>query len=270
MLQAGPAVNLWRAPTDNDLNKWGEERMAIHWRKAGLDKLKETVSAVAAERLSAQAVRVTVTSRLAAPGRADGFDVVTAYTVLGSGDVIIDTNLTPQGDFPPLPRFGLQMTVPGACNTFTWYGLGPQETYVDRKHGAQMGVYSGTVDEQYTPYIFPQENGNKSDVRWVALTDRSGSGLLVVGAPVLNCQRPSLHHPRPGEDDAPPPAQAATRHHVQHRRLPVRSGQRELRPRPSAAVRHPAQADELQRPPAAHRGGAAAAIELSKQDIKIG
>jgi hypothetical protein len=184
-------VNLWRAPTDNDLNAWGEERLAIHWRKAGLDKLKDTVVAVSAEHLSAQAVRITVQSRLAAPRHTNGFDVTTTYTVLGSGDVLIDTALTPQGDFPPLPRFGLQMSVRGACNTFTWYGLGPIETYSDRKHGAQVGVYSGTVDEQYTPYIFPQENGNKSDVRWLALTDRGGDGLLVAGAPTLNA---SAHH----------------------------------------------------------------------------
>jgi hypothetical protein len=73
------------------------------------------------------------------------------------------------------------MILPGGHEAFTWYGRGPHETYVDRKEGAQVGVYSGTVDEQYTPYVVPQENGNKTDVRWAVLTDDGGNGLLVAG-----------------------------------------------------------------------------------------
>jgi hypothetical protein len=78
------------------------------------------------------------------------------------------------------------MRLPGALDRFTWYGRGPHENYVDRKESALVGVYSGTVHEQYVPYIFPQENGNKSDVRWATLTDPQGLGLLVVGMPLLN------------------------------------------------------------------------------------
>ena len=90
---------------------------------------------------------------------------------------------------PFLPRIGLQMTVPGGYEQFTWYGRGPHENYVDRNYGAQVGLYSGTVDEQYVPYIVPEENGNKTDVRWVALTNDAGVGLLAVGAPEV-----SAHH----------------------------------------------------------------------------
>ena len=89
------------------------------------------------------------------------------------------------------------MCLPGAFDNFTWYGRGPHETYIDRKQGAKVGVHSGTVDEQYVPYIVPQENGNKTDVRWAALTDERGLGLLVVAGaadvdqPWLNV---SVHH----------------------------------------------------------------------------
>jgi hypothetical protein len=72
-----------------------------------------------------------------------------------------------------------------------WYGRGPHESYSDRKEGAPIGVHGGTVDEQYVPYIMPQENGNKTDVRWVALSDEAGVGLLVVGQPTLEV---SAHH----------------------------------------------------------------------------
>jgi beta-galactosidase len=83
------------------------------------------------------------------------------------------------------------MVLPGDYNTFTWYGRGPHESYVDRQEGARVGLYSGSVDEQYEPYIMPQENGNKTDVRWVALTSKQGVGLLAVGEQLLNV---SGHH----------------------------------------------------------------------------
>lgn len=191
VVKKGPLVNLWRAPTDNDRNLWGEERMALHWRAAGLDRLRQTVTSVTARRTSAQSVEVAVAARLAAPGLSSGFDIAYTYTLLGSGDVLLDTSLTPQGDLPPLPRFGVQMTLPGAYKRFTWYGRGPHESYDDRKESATVGVYAGTVDEQYVPYIYPQENGNKTDVRWAALTGAGGVGLLVVGEPLLNV---SAHH----------------------------------------------------------------------------
>jgi beta-galactosidase/beta-glucuronidase len=118
-------------------------------------------------------------------------DCAYTYTVYGSGDVVLDVSVLPQGALPPLPRIGLQMILPGAYDTFTWYGRGPHESYIDRQEGARVGVYRGTVDEQYEPYIMPQENGNKTGVRWVALTAGDGSGLLVVGQPPINA---SAHH----------------------------------------------------------------------------
>jgi hypothetical protein len=83
------------------------------------------------------------------------------------------------------------MTIPGRYNTFTWYGRGPHESYADRKLGAKVGVYRGAVDEQYYPYIMPQENGNKTDVRWARLANEAGFGLLTIGLPLLNV---SVHH----------------------------------------------------------------------------
>ena len=138
-----------------------------------------------------QVARVAVSSRVCAPDRADGFDCAYAYTVYGSGDVVLETRVVPVGTLPHLPRVGLQMALPGGYETFTWYGRGPHESYVDRKAGAQVGVYAGSVDEQYVPYVVPQENGNKTDVRWVALTDAEGAGLLAVGEPLLEV---STHH----------------------------------------------------------------------------
>ena len=82
-----------------------------------------------------------------------------------------------------LPRIGLQLKVPSAFRAFGWYGRGPFETYPDRKTGAKIGLYSGTAEEQYEPHLAPQDYGNRTNVRWAALTngtrrtDRGGQRL---------------------------------------------------------------------------------------------
>jgi hypothetical protein len=81
----------------------------------------------------------------------------------------------------PLPRVGMELLLPLEADRLEWYGRGPHESYADRKSGARVGRYRGTVAEQHTPYTWPQENGNKTDVRWLTLTDESGLGLLVSG-----------------------------------------------------------------------------------------
>ncbi|MHB1294475.1 MAG: beta-galactosidase, LacZ type [Anaerolineae bacterium] len=191
LVERGPVLNTWRAPTDNDANLWGDQKAALRWREAGLDRLAAKIKSFETTRFTPQVLRVVVRAWMSAPEREQGWECTTTYTVYGSGDVRIDTHLIPQGELPFLPRLGLQMTLPGGFERFTWYGRGPQETYVDRKLGAAVGLYAGSVDEQYHPYVMPQENGNKTDVRWVALTNDDGAGLMAVGLPLLNV---SAHH----------------------------------------------------------------------------
>jgi len=194
LLAGGPRLNLWRAPTDNDAR-----RMASLWRGAGLDRLVERLIAFDVDQPAPQAVVVRVRTLAHAPDldpQMAGFTVTYTYTFFASGDLLIETHLTPQGDLPPLPRVGLQMTLPEGYEQFSWYGRGPHESYADRKESALVGVYSGSVDEQYFPYVMPQENGNKTDVRWAALRDDQGSGLLVAGVPTAGTPllSVSVHH----------------------------------------------------------------------------
>jgi beta-galactosidase/beta-glucuronidase len=190
LLARGPLLNAWRAPIDNDRGGW-RERSVDDWLAAGLDRLQHQVRVVEAGQVGPQVVQITVDSHVCAPDQKKGFDCGYTYTVYGSGDVVIDTHVVSGESLPHLPRVGLQMILPGGYETFTWYGRGPHETYVDRKAGAQMGVYTGSVDEQCVPYVVPQENGNKTDVRWVALTDADGAGLLAVAESFLEV---SAHH----------------------------------------------------------------------------
>ena len=91
----------------------------------------------------------------------------------------------------PLPRLGLRMFLPRGFDRVSWYGRGAHENYIDRRESAFVGVYKGTVAEQYMPYIKPQENGSRTDVRWIAVTNDKGNGLLAANAPAMDT---SVHH----------------------------------------------------------------------------
>ncbi len=186
----GPVTNLWRAPTDND-----RKVMAGRWREAGLDCLSETPERVAVEQVAPDVVQIKVQMTTGAPGVTTAY----GYTIYGSGDVILEHRVEVAEDVPPLARVGVKLLVPETFETFTWYGRGPHESYVDRKEGAAVDVYRSTVDGEYVRYIRPQEFGNKTDVRWVALTDADGRGLLAVGMPHLEV---SAHHYRAADLEA--------------------------------------------------------------------
>jgi beta-galactosidase len=87
---------------------------------------------------------------------------------------------------------GVRLVLPPGFEQVTWYGRGPFESYWDRKTGADVGVYTSTVDDMFFPYVRPQETGNRTDVRWMALTNDEGVGLLVAGMPLVEAS--ALHH----------------------------------------------------------------------------
>ena len=80
-----------------------------------------------------------------------------------------------------LPRFGTTLAVPAGMDRIAYYGKGPHEAYVDRQDGARLGRFTSTVEAFNTPYIYPQEHGNRMDVRWLELTDTSGRGWRFEG-----------------------------------------------------------------------------------------
>ncbi|RKP48865.1 beta-galactosidase subunit alpha [Cohnella endophytica] len=180
LLSAGPKLNFWRAPIDNDMY------VVADWRKAHLDKLAERIDDFRWSRLDEGTVRASWTSRVAPPVYDWGFRCETSYTVTGSGLIVIDVHGVPEGKPPAmLPKIGLQMELPGDMDRVVWYGRGPGENYSDSKQASRFGVYVNSVDGLFTPYVYPQENGNRTDVRWVSMTDESGLGLLAAGSPTL-------------------------------------------------------------------------------------
>jgi beta-galactosidase len=107
------------------------------------------------------------------------------YDIFGDGNIVVTFSGKANGeDLGEMPRFGMQTALPKGFETLQWFGPGPQETYWDRKD-AKVGLYQGTVSEQYFDYSQPQESGNKENVRWATLSNGQGVGLLIQGMPLL-------------------------------------------------------------------------------------
>ncbi len=186
MFVNGPMLSIWRAPTDNDLGPAGDQKLAERWRAAGFDLLSEQMRDFKLEQAADGSVYAIVKMVASPPGRNRAFVCEYVYTIKGDGALTLDLHVVPDADLPPLPRVGLTMLLPGEFENFAWYGRGPHETYADRKLGAKINVYQGTVDAQYVPYIVPQEHGNKTETRWAALTNGDGLGLRIVGQPLFD------------------------------------------------------------------------------------
>ncbi|MCE6990552.1 glycoside hydrolase family 2 TIM barrel-domain containing protein [Dyadobacter sp. CY323] len=183
MLETGPFPNFWRVPTDND-EGGGANSYASKWRGVNLDTLELASSEMKTQRLTSQVYRVTLNNTLKS---GKGEVVVNAeYLVYASGDVLVRCTYTPTGEWPVLAKVGMQFRMPVSFNKTQWYGNGPHETYPDRKTSRKVGIYGGTVADQHFPYISPQENGNKTDVRWASITNAEGIGLLAVSDSVFN------------------------------------------------------------------------------------
>jgi len=178
MLTSPVMPNFWRVPVDNDLGH-GFEVSSGAWRTASeFRRIKKLVAA----NVNGDSVQVTVTAEL--PVFAIPHE--TTYTVYKSGVVKVDCSMNVEMEAPELPRFGVQFRIPETFSQMEWYGRGPHETYQDRKTGAAFGIYEGLIKDQVYPYIFPQETGNKTDVRWVTFTNDKGKGIKITGLPEVD------------------------------------------------------------------------------------
>jgi len=174
----GPVLQVFRAPTDNDkgFGKW----LARDWREAGLTNLIRQVNGFEIRDTKADGAQIDTIVTSTATNI--GFIMKTAWTVRADGSVEMDNSLVPFGPLPLLPRIGVAIHLARDWEGLRWLGRGPWENYSDRKTSADLGVWSNTVTGQYVPYVRPQENGNKEDVRWLELTDASGHGLRISAA----------------------------------------------------------------------------------------
>jgi len=177
-------LEVWRAPTDNDEGGW-MARVADKWRAAGLDRVQHKVESVSSALLASHAVLIEAWIRTESPDTRLGFRSHLRLVVYGNGDVRVAADVKPDEGLPQLPRAGFTLQLPGTFSHVTYYGRGPHENYVDRKVGAAVDLYATTVDEMFVPYLKPQECGNRCDVRWAALRDHEGYGVLAIASELM-------------------------------------------------------------------------------------
>lgn len=173
---AGPVLQMYRSPTDNDRGFGGW--LARDWREAGLAKPVRTVERVRVERVGDR--RVVIEAQARSTVRDGGYRHTARWSIRGDGSVELWNRFEPFGVLPPLPRIGLTLRVAPALEHVVWSGHGPGESYADRLESAPLGRWTGTVTGQYFPYVRPQETGNKEGVRWLALTEADGAGVVAV------------------------------------------------------------------------------------------
>jgi beta-galactosidase len=182
LFKKGPEPDFWRPPTDNDYG-YNMDKLLGVWKKAG-----ERIAVTKANISQPELGKVIVTFNYDIPD-AQGKKIggyATTFTIFGSADMIVKNQFSKLSDnIPEIPRMGMQMQLPEEFTNLKWYGRGPQENYVDRKTSADVGLYESTVADQYTPYIRPQENGYKTDTRWLTLTNDNGNGVLISGDPLI-------------------------------------------------------------------------------------
>ncbi|AQT67998.1 Beta-galactosidase [Anaerohalosphaera lusitana] len=166
-------ANFWRVPNDNDRGEGFEEK-SIAWKKAGSD---QEVIAISSSVIAGQIVRIDAKSRLPL----DDTFCRYRYTVYGNGNVVVETELSIGENAPELPRLGMTTQMPKQFANVRWLGRGPHETYWDRRTSGAFGLYEADVSDLTHLYVRPQENGNRTDTRWLTLTDDQGLGLCIAG-----------------------------------------------------------------------------------------
>ncbi|OIJ85501.1 glycoside hydrolase family 2 TIM barrel-domain containing protein [Streptomyces colonosanans] len=171
----GLHLDVWRAPTDNDMGaEWQSDvRYGQLWRELGLHRMRHRLDAV-----EAGDDALTVRTRVAPAAREMGLATVYRWTSDGTR-LNLTVSVAPRGNWTvPLPRLGIRLGLPGSVNRVRWFGGGPGEAYPDTTSASLLGRWDSTVDELQTPYVRPQENGARADVRWAEI-----GGLRIEGDP---------------------------------------------------------------------------------------
>ncbi|MBS4197817.1 glycoside hydrolase family 2 TIM barrel-domain containing protein [Lederbergia citri] len=177
LLKIPLAPNFWRAMTDNDRGNELDKRAAT-WREAGEKRELQSFHVDTTE----DTVKVSVTYNIPTKN-ASTCKII--YEIKKNGTIDVNYELAPGRELPEIPEVGIMFTMDSSFSNLKWYGKGPHENYIDKEKGAKIGLYEGKVEEQYVPYLKPQECGNKTEVRWITITDKDGNGVKVSGHPTI-------------------------------------------------------------------------------------
>lgn len=176
-LQSELRPNYWRAMVDNDKGNELDKRSAT-WRNAGENRVLQNMT------YEKSVGQVVIYVKYELPTTTQSIVNMT-YTIHASGELQVASTLIPGEDLPEIPEVGMLFTMNAKYDNLKWYGKGPHENYWDKQKSAKVGIYTGKVEEQYVPYLKPQESGNKTAVRWATITNSEGKGLKITGLPTV-------------------------------------------------------------------------------------
>lgn len=179
MLETIPKPNFWRAPTDNDLgnqmpvrySQWKIASMYLSHRAEG-----EDLFALCKPEIEEKESSISICFTYYIP-TVPKTDCKVTYEVFGDGRVKTSLSYDPAEELPDMPEFGMLFKFSADYDHVRWYGLGPEETYADRKMGGKLGIYQNLVKDNLAAYLVPQECGNKEEVRYAEVTDQKGRGI---------------------------------------------------------------------------------------------
>lgn len=170
--------NFWRPPTDNDRGNNMPWRLEC-WKK---DTYVRNLSFRNIKKQDNSEVEIRFGYELPETKS----QVILQYNINSQGKINVNYEFTPgSSELPEIPRIGMQTNVSNSLCSVTWYGRGPHETYCDRKTGAPIRKHSLSMKDLFHHYVRPQENGNRTDVRWFSLLDESKNGIMVIGQQLL-------------------------------------------------------------------------------------
>ncbi|MFI2742782.1 glycoside hydrolase family 2 TIM barrel-domain containing protein [Zhouia sp. PK063] len=192
-IKRGFKLNFWRAATDNDFGNNYPVRGKM-WKAATNDY--KTLNVVILEKKKHE-VTVQINYKIASVNSTYSSN----YTIYSDGRILVANNFTFGGknDIAEMARFGMNVILPKQYDNVTWYGRGPHENYQDRKQSAFVGIYKAKVSDMYYAYNRPQENGYRTENRWLTIADDHGNGLQFTGMPLLSF---SAHHNYESDFDA--------------------------------------------------------------------
>ena len=188
LIQSGPALNVWRAGTDNDgiklmPGRHQEWKALFRWLDLKLDALQSRL--VGIRLVAGDQPAVEVVHQASGRELWDDFTHTQHFTLSPSGELEVTNSVVAGNGITDLPRVGVSLALVPGMENLDWFGRGPWENYADRKASAMVGLYHSTVSDQYVPYVMPQEHGHKTDVRWLSLTGSGGRALKVMGQPTI-------------------------------------------------------------------------------------
>lgn len=172
MLCSAVKPTVWRAPTDND------KRIKADWYKEGFDRATTACREFLIERSDKDHIDIIAKLSLGARSRAEILSATVKYSVCRCGRLKLSYDVEVRKELPMLPRFGVEFLMPEGNEILRYFGRGPVESYIDKRHASKMGLYKTNVYDHFEHYIRPQENMAHADTKWMSVSKHDSHGLL--------------------------------------------------------------------------------------------